>query len=93
MVVIAVDIDGTIAGRNVKRFKEICNKEFNLQIPREQLGELFCRAFMGTEEMVSYIRKSSAAKSSVMTRLCTNRTNDTVPQKYWESILSTTGYP
>ena len=53
-VTIGVDIDGTIAGRNLQRFKEACNQEFHLSITPEKLESLNYWQFINSQEVQQY---------------------------------------
>jgi hypothetical protein len=54
MVVIGVDIDGTIAKGNWPRFKDECNQRFQLGILGERLDSMGYRAFMESPEITKY---------------------------------------
>ena len=49
---VAVDIDGTIAGRNLQYFKKACNEQFGLGIESDRLYQLGYYAFMQSAEIV-----------------------------------------
>jgi hypothetical protein len=54
VAMIGVDIDGTIAGRNLQRFKEVCNQEFHLGMTPERLESLDYWQFIGAQEVQQY---------------------------------------
>lgn len=51
---IAIDIDGTIAGKNMAAFAQACNKQFNIQMDQTNLATITYRAFMAHETVVAY---------------------------------------
>lgn len=57
----AIDIDGTIAGRNMRQFAKDCNEAFDLQIDAAILERIRYRSFMAHPAMVAYQQRMGKA--------------------------------
>lgn len=58
MIQIAIDIDGTIATeRDMLIFAQVCNETWQLEIPRERLGELNYHSLLAQPEIKAHRQK------------------------------------